>query len=108
MATVSISGLAVYLIQLGSTKVPLVNGAGDTTFCTPSWIWTMMCGCPSEASGVCAGNCCPVWSTNEMDPVVPRQMTDSVALATALEFFGSPAFATAAAQTLTESSQPAT
>src|SRR4029077_3795100 len=92
-----------YLIQLGSTKVPLVKGAGDTTFCTPSWIWTMMCGWPSEASAVWAGNCLPVWFSNEIDPVVPRQMTDSVAVANALEFLGSPAAATAAAQTITSS-----
>ena len=71
-----------YRIQGGSTKAPLVKGVGDTTFWTPSWIWTMMCGWPSEASAVCAGNWRPVWSSNEIDPVVPRQMTDSVALAT--------------------------
>ncbi len=73
-----------YLIQAGSTNVPLVNGVGDTTFWTPSWIWTMMCGWPIDASAVPAGNCLPVWSSNEMEPVVPRQMTDSVAFATAL------------------------
>ena len=61
-----------------------MNGSGDTTLYCPSWIWTMMCGWPSEASAVWDGNWRPVWFSMEMEPVTPRQTTFSVALATAL------------------------